>query len=99
MVFLRNLDQFLTGRFWTWIIGLFGYLDIYTNQLLVQIYIPTTVCTIAFSPFFKTMVNTAQFVNQRKCDSKNNEKHTRRITSSIMDYELLVMGYEFSSMR
>ena len=81
MVFLRNLDQLLTGRFG---IGLsvFKDLDISINQLPVQSYMAVTVCTIAFLPFFKLMVNTAPFVNHRKLVSKINGNTTGIITSA-----------------
>lgn len=86
VVFLRNLDQFLTGRFGLDLDFLVfpGYLDIYINQLLTQNYTRGTACTMAFLPFFNLMVNTAVFVNDRIFLSYNDAVRYRKYTR-VMD--------------
>ena len=56
----------------TWIISI--------DQLLVQSYSPTPVCTMALTPIFPPMVNTAIIVNHRILHWEINERDTGRFT-------------------
>jgi hypothetical protein len=56
------------------------------DQLLVQSYSPTPVCTMALTPIFQPMVNTALIVNHRIRHWENNVKDAGRFTHTEIHF-------------
>ena len=79
--------KILDSGFGFWFFG-FPRIGLFINQLLIQSYIGTTVCTIADLPFFNSMVNTAAIVKHRIYVSKIFVEASRSFTIAINLYAI-----------